>query len=204
MTPRNEAVKLEKLLIAEVSGVDDPANEIPGFMVRKATVEVTPEGDDVAAAAEAVESTEAISLVGKIKNLLQLPVGKEDLNMDKAELQEILAETITPIAAQVTALSKSVEELANTEAPAVVEATVVDEGDPALTVEDVAKGIEAGIEPILEILEKALDRIEAVEKRLTGRQSVDGQESNDSGDVEKNTNSVRSAIAKALSNGASA
>ena len=29
------AQKLEKLLIAEVSGVDDPANEIPGWMVTK-------------------------------------------------------------------------------------------------------------------------------------------------------------------------
>jgi hypothetical protein len=30
-----DAVKLEKLIIGEVSGVDDPANQIPGWMVQK-------------------------------------------------------------------------------------------------------------------------------------------------------------------------
>ena len=31
-----DAVKLERLLIGEISGVDDPANQVPGWMVLKA------------------------------------------------------------------------------------------------------------------------------------------------------------------------
>ncbi len=52
--------KLAQLLITEVSGVDDPANELPGFMVAKASSppqarEIGPDGEwDVAAAEERI------------------------------------------------------------------------------------------------------------------------------------------------------
>jgi hypothetical protein len=70
-----EPTELQRLLVKEVSGVDDPANEIPGWMVAKA-------------AAAAGEDTP--TFVARLKASLGRPAGKDDIDMTADELTATL------------------------------------------------------------------------------------------------------------------
>lgn len=196
--------KLEQLKIGEVSGVDDPAHELPGWMIAKAKKP----GDVPDASANSDSPEEAQSIVGKIRNLV-FPAGKEEVEMTKEELNETLDardEALTK--SLVEAISEAVKpapvEKAD-EVPAVVPETTetpeAPEAAAALTAEDVTKGVEEALQPVLEILDKALDRIAAVENGQTNsaRKSLDGQESA-GGEAEAETTlpPVQAAISKAL------
>lgn len=193
-------VKLEKLFIAEVSGVDDPANELPGWMVAKSA------GLSDAELEGSADDETATSIVEKIKNLI---LGKE-IDVTKDEVAEVFDaksdELVEKIAER---LSKSVEPAtseATTEAaapaaeaaPAAPAAEVVDEpAAPALSAEDIAKAFEEAQAPLLEILDKVLDRVEALEKGTATRKSLTGQEDNHEDAPEEPT--VQDAIKAALS-----
>jgi hypothetical protein len=157
----------------EISGVDDPANEIPGWMVAKAA-------DDT-------------SIVGKIRKALST-TGKEDIDMTQDELNaELDARFATLAEGLVEAVSKAVAAAlpsveapvaATTEVTAPVEAAPVD-APAGITEETIAKAIETGIEtaitPVLDVIDKALDRIVAIETGTVIRKSLDGQEGGDDG-----------------------
>jgi hypothetical protein len=169
-TIRTVAIKLEQLIIKEVSGVDDPANEIPGFMVLKSS--------DASTDSSADSTEAATTIVGKIKALL---TGKEDIDMTKEELTSELDGRFAAINEKLTELTKSVEvPVEGTPADPVEPAAEVDAVD-LLTAEDIAKAVQDGVTPILEIIEKTLDRIERIESSLTIRKSLDGQELNEDG-----------------------
>jgi hypothetical protein len=184
------ATKLEGLLIKEISGVDDPANEAPGWMVAKSgtTGDVLPEGGivihqhfntdttnvvDVEAPAPA--EAEALSVVGKIKALL---TGKEDIDKTKEELAIELDSRFADLSETLKSLVP-----ASIEAPAEVaevapEIAAVPEV-AGVSAEDVAKAIEDGLAPFLEVIDKTLDRIAGIESALVIRKGLDGQESRD-------------------------
>ncbi len=147
------------------------------------------------------------SIVAKIKGiLLGAPTEREDIDMEKDELVAAIVEGNEPLVKAVTdALAKSAapaEGEGATEATA--EAAPAVEATPALTVEDVAKAtaeaLEAALAPYNEIIEKALDRIEGVEKHLgvAARKSLDGQEANEGEPVEKSTPDLGDAISAAF------
>lgn len=181
--PRRMATKLEQLLIKEISGVDDPANEIPGFMVLKsADGEATPTVDETVTPSEATDDT---SIVQRIRNLL---TGKEDLEMNKDELTAVLDEREDALVEKFAAIvAKSVEApvvkgVEETETPVIEETPVVAEiadVEPAMTAADITKAIEDVLAPVVEALDKTLDRVERLESTLPGlaiRKSLDGQE----------------------------
>jgi hypothetical protein len=199
-----DATKLEKLLIGEVSGVDDPANQSPGWVVMKA--EGAPSGALVVVPGDAADEAATTTIKERLKGWI---LGeKEDLQMDKSELSEILDEREDALIAKMTeAVSKSVE-AAKVAAP--VEETVAvtppaEAAEPTLTVEDIAKAIEVGLEPYNEILEKVMDRLEKTESALTGsaRKSLDGQEGTTTDEGEE-APQLADAIVKALRNPGSA
>lgn len=157
-----EQTRLEKLLISEVSGVDDPANQLPGWMVTKAAA--------------------APDIVAKVKGIIFGAPTDKEINVEKDELVTILEESnkaLVPALAEAVAeaVSKSVappEAAPATEAAPAVEA-------PALSAEaiaEVTKAVEAVVAPYNEILEKVLDRLEGTENALgiVARKSLDGQE----------------------------
>jgi hypothetical protein len=182
--------KLVKLSIGEVSGVDSPANEIPGFMVMKST--------------DAASDETATSLLGKIRDLIK-GSGKEDIEMTKEELTTELDARFEAFGeALVEKLSKSVEAPEAEGATAVEKATEVEKTEvekaevvePGLTIEDVTKAISEALEPYGEVFEKVLERIERTEKALAIRKSLDGQEGGEVEEAKEPT--VGDAIAKAF------
>ena len=208
-----DATKLEKLLISEVSGVDDPANEVPGWMIAKAA--------EAAGAASATESVvvpvesaplDAPTIVEKIKSLLFPTERKDDVEMTTEELNgvlderfaaltetlgESLAKSLAPPVEGAGEVAAVIDPASATEAVAVV----VEEPVPGITAEDVSKAIEEAFAPYHEIFEKTLDRVERIEQALaTGaRQSLDGQE--DGGTTKPDaptTSTLTDAIGKAL------
>jgi hypothetical protein len=162
---------------------------------------------------------DASPIVAKIREFISVapPEGKDDIEMDAAELTSILDEREDALVAKfadAVAVAKSVEapaptgEVAPVEAPApapeaapAVESIVA----PGLTAEDVTKGVETAIQPLLEVIDKALDRIENVETALgyAARKSIEGQESNDAAEGEVKTPDLADAISKAFRNPAS-
>ncbi len=201
-TSQGLLTKLEKLLISEVSGVDDPANELPGWLVQKAATATPTKAADPAAPT--------------LKDRLGLLFGKED-DVTKEELVAILderdalakaaapAEPVVPVVAPVPAPEPVATATAKAEgdpipAPAaVVEAPAAPAPAPvavaALTEADVTKAVETAVEPIVEALSKTLDRLAAVEAHFVTRKSIVGD---DSEPVAKNTNTVGAAIAGAF------
>lgn len=169
------AVKLERLIMKEISGVDDPANEIPGWMVAKAAG-----ADDT-------------SIVGKLFKALS--AGKDDIDMTMDELN---AELDTRFAAFTEELTKAVgQTVSEALAKSAVEETPAGEtatapvataapieaapvATPAIDADTVAKAIEAGIEkamtPVIDALDAVIDRTAALEKGTVLRKSLDGQE----------------------------
>lgn len=195
MTPSANpgATKLERLLISEVSGVDDPANEVPGWLVAKSAGAPCPE-----------DERSAVALVAKIKALFS---GKEDEDMTKDELNTELDARFSELGKSLAAqLAKSVEVLAGEgatgepAAPAAPAEAAAAEPAVSITVEDVAKAFEDGIQPVLEVIDKTLDRLERIERAmaLATRKSIDGQEDEPTGTSAKP--GVREAITKALLN----
>jgi hypothetical protein len=165
-----DAVRLDKLFMTEVSGVDDPANQLPGWMVTKSADATAPE-----------------SIVAKIKGIILGAPTEEGIDMEKDELVTILAESNKSL---VTSLSEAVAEAvtksltpAEGEGATVVPAVATPEADaPVFTeaqTDAIAKAIEDGFAPYNEIFEKVLDRLEGTEKHLgiAARKSLDGQES---------------------------
>lgn len=177
-------VELKKLLINEVSGVDDPANEIPGWMVQKAA-----EPGETAAAAAPVE--DATSFVTRLKDALGVGTGKEHDDMTPEELKAELDTRDTALVdsigkAVAEAVTKAVTPAEAAPAPA-APAPAATETAPAvgLQIEDVETALIAGIEKALEpyntALEAVLNRLENTEKAfgIAARTSLDGQESAD-------------------------
>lgn len=158
-----EQVKLERLFMEEISGVDDPANQLPGWMVTKAT--------DAA----------PTKIVAKVKELLLgAPTdGKDDIDMERDELVAILAEER---AANADAIAKAVAEaVSKSVAPA--EGATEGETEPvAVTSEDVVKAVTEAVEKVEkaynEILENLITRLEGCETSLgiAARKSLEGQE----------------------------
>lgn len=151
---------------------------------------------------------DATSIVGKIKNLL---LGKE-IDVTKEELA-------TELDARFESFGKSlVEDLAKSVAPAPAgeAAPEVPAGDAApaapaadasvetsaITADDLAKAIETAQQPLLEVLDKTLDRLEALERGGAVRKSVVGQEDRANDGDEPTVPTVKSAIAQALGRGA--
>lgn len=173
--------KLEKLFIGEVSGVDDPANETPGWMVQKS----------VAPSDAPMTADEAQSTLAKIKSMFATTRKDADLDMTADELKAELDARDVTLKASLTEVVTEVVKAALIPAPVepaaapVVEAPA--EAATALTIEDVTKAIEdsfgpaldVALEPYREILEKAIDRIASVETHFAGvaRKSLEGQES---------------------------
>lgn len=193
-----EAKKLEKLLISEVSGVDRPANMLDGWMIQKSV-------DGEAAAQEQDET----SLIGKIRALLatgSTNAGKDDISMTTEELAKELDDRFAAFGETLNErLTKATEDAATAAAAAAAATAPEAETAPetaAVTIEDVTKAIEAGLEaaiaPVLEICDKALDRIAGLEKGSVTRKSIDGQE-NGLETEEQPTPTVGDAIAKAFS-----
>lgn len=192
------STKLEKLLIGEVSGVDDPAHEIPGWMVAKAA---TPPASDAAGDSGFVDKIKALITKGGE------PTGESEIEMTKDELVAVLEEREVALVEKMTeAVAKSVE------VPAAGEATPAAEVTPpapaetttttaeTLSVEDIQKGIAEALAPYAEALEKTLDRLAAVETALAkgARMSLNGQETQGEGTEAPPT--VRDGIAAALKN----
>ncbi len=189
-------------MIGEVSGVDDPANALPGWMIAKAKKP----GDVAVATADSDSPEDAQSIVGKIRNLV-FPAGKEEVDMTEEQLKEGLAEFGEALSKSlVEAISEAVKPAPVEKAdeapvvPEVIETPEVPEAVAALTAEDVTKGVEEALQPILEILDKALDRIAAVENSQTSsaRKSLDGQEGVGGEGEPEALPPVQAAISKAL------
>lgn len=279
------ATKLEKLLIGEVSGVDDPANQIPGWMVAKATgaapeLRVGPdtawivgdaekrvraltgaedgptpkyaacflysggEGDRfgdfkflvtdvvdgelalmpaalkaaaqrlpgtdlseadkdavgaliedlskrVTPAAPEADASDATSILGKVRLLLSGngdSPGKEDLNMDKAELTAILDERDEALVAKFAAAVAPAVEAPVEGTPAAAETTVpateLSEAQVAQVTKAIEDGLAAALAPYNEILENVINRTAAVEKNTVRRTSLEGQEGGDDVDAD--------------------
>jgi hypothetical protein len=160
-----------------------------------------------------VEKT-ASPIVAKIRELVSVapPEGKDDIEMDAAELTAILDERDDALVAKLAdaAVAKSVEPAPTGEAAP--EATPAEETAaaaepvvaPGLTSEDITKGVEVAMQPLLEVIDKALDRIENVETALgyAARKSIEGQETQ-SAEGEDKTPDLSDAIAKAFAHPAS-
>jgi len=148
------------------------------------------------------EGAEALSVVGKIKNLL---LGKDqEIEMTSEELNEAVgkavADATAPLAEAISVLAKSVE--APTEGAAATEGTegaaaTTTEAPAAPSVDDIAKAVEGILEPYVDVLDKALDRIAGIEKALAIRKSLDGQEGASS-EAGEGTPTLQDAIAKAF------
>lgn len=200
-----EQTKLERLLMSEVSGVDDPANQLPGWMVAKSV--------------EATTTKAAPTKLAKIKTALGLgdPPGQEGLDMDRDELTAILDEREDALVNKVA--DALVAKSAPTEGEGATEPTAVETPEPeaapvvaeALSAEDVAKAIEAGVNAGTEALradmtavfEALIERFEKTEKHIgiAARTSLDGQEADAEGatePVEKTAPDLGDAIATAL------
>lgn len=208
-----EQTKLERLLISEISGVDEPANQLDGWMVTKSV-----DGGEPVTAPEGVEFEEHTSepvsesndsIVAKIKGILLGTPGK-DIDMEKTELVAILAESNEALAkslgeAVTEALAKSVVPAEGEEQPT-VEATI-EEPVATLTAEDVAKAVSEAVEEATvksnEIFEAILGRIEGIETALgmVARKSLDGQEGGTEEPVEKATPKLADAIESAFARG---
>lgn len=79
------ATRLEQLVLKEISGVDDPANEAPGFAIFKA------KDSQTESATEASSDGRETTIFGKL--LRAVTGGKgDDLEMDRSELEGILKE----------------------------------------------------------------------------------------------------------------
>lgn len=180
------AVKLEKLLVEEVSGVDAPANMLDGWVVAKSAAESG--ADESAETVDDEVSAQPPTTLGKIRDLL-FPARKDDIEMTSEELAAILDERESALVEKVAEIvTKSVAPVEGTpgdetpaapaapaaevvEAPAEVEAT-------GLSTEDVTKAIQDAFEPYNTILEKALERVERIEAAfgIAARKSLEGQE----------------------------
>ena len=209
-----DATKLEKLLISEVSGVDDPANEVPGWMIAKAAeaAGAASAAEPVVIPADVVAPLDAPTIVEKIKNLLFPTERKDDVDMTVDELNGVLDERFAALTETLgESLAKSLAPPVEGagEAAAVINpasateavAVVVEEPVPGITAEDVSKAIEEAFAPYHEIFEKTLDRVERIEQALaTGaRKSLDGQE--DGGTTKPDaptTSTLTDAVGKAL------
>ncbi len=199
---------MEKLHIAEVSGVDDPANAVPGWMVTKAADSLS-DAEVAGIEVDPAGAEDATSIVEKIRNLLfgkEIEVTPDELKATLDERDTVLVEKFAEIVKAsvepAPASEATTEAPAAEAAPAPAEVETTDTSAPALSAEDIAKAIEDGIQPVLEILDKTLDRVEALESRSATRKSIDGQETGENDEPVKET--VGSAIAKALGHGASA
>lgn len=203
--------KLEKLLIGEVSGVDDPANETPGWLVMKAA-------SAASSSADASATANAADAAPTLKDRLALLFGKEDDGMTEDALKAILDERedalveklavkLAPTAPEAPA-APAVEATALTEKASAPEAPApaapAPEAAPAaLDAEAIEKAavakVEAILEPLVKALDAVIDRLAAVEARFATRQSIPAQDpaAGEEG-VAKTTNTVGSAIEAAF------
>ena len=136
--------------------------------------------------------------LAKIKNLLW-PARKDEVEMTSDELKAALDERDAALVEKFAEVVKSAAP--SGEAPAatteLTEAPAAPATDPesaaetatALTEDDITKAVEAALAPYNDILEKTLDRIERIETAfgIAARKSLDGQETEGSGEVEKTT-----------------
>lgn len=190
-----EPTKLEKLLISEVSGVDSPANQLDGWMVTKSASGSEP------------------NIVARIKEaLLGTPTGKDDLDMDRTELVEVLGENNEALAKAVAAAVA--ESIAPAEGEGTTEETEAKETEVSAEVtaetaealgEAISKSIQdkldTALQPYNDILEKVLDRLERAESAfgVAARKSIEGQEVGPDGEpVEKSTPDLADAISAAF------
>ncbi len=167
----------------------------------KASVLKLINGLEKAAGADAKKGDDAQTIVGKIKSLLA-GQGKDDIDMTKDELTVELDSRFAGLEQSIAeAVAKSVE----VAAPAIeTEETVAETPEPGLTEDQVTKaltdGIETALQPLLEVVDKAFDRIERLEKhlRIATRKSLDGQESGAGETEQEATPTVKDAILKAF------
>jgi len=176
-----EATKLAKLLINEVSGVDDPANEIPGWMVAKSATALAAPAD--------APSEAAPTAWEKIRNSI-FATRKDDIDMTSEELtaalderDNALVEKFADVVKAAVAPAEGAPEVETTpEAPAAAPAAPAAEAPSveaaSLSAEDLTKAIQEALAPYNEILEKVIDRFEPIERALgvAARQSLEGQE----------------------------
>ena len=190
------AIKLEKLLVEEVSGVDAPANLLDGWMVAKSA-------EGIGKSETEVVSAQPSTKLDKIRELL-FPARKDDIDMTSEELTaaldareeafvEKLAEVVKSAVVPVEGAPGGETPAAPVETPAVAtpaaEATPAADEATGLSVEDVTKAIQDAFEPYNEILEKALDRVERIEAAfgIAAKSSLEGPEDGKGPKVEKTT-----------------
>lgn len=169
-----EATRLEQLILKEISGVDDPANEAPGFAIFKA------KDSQTKSATEASGNGRETTIFGK---LLRAVTGEKGdvLDMERSELESILKERderiLAGVADVVKGLLPATEE--TTDAPVEKDATDTTDADAAVekdATDTSATDTEAAVEkdatdaPVVEKDETATDAVEkeAATEAITG------------------------------------
>lgn len=159
------------------------------------------------------EAEDATSIVGKIKSLLlgkEIDVTTDELNAALDARFAAFGETIAEQLAKSAEIAPTGEVAtepgeSTTEVPAVIETTEAPaEIVPALSAEDVTKAVEDALQPVLEVLDKTLDRIATLERGGVARKSIDGQDNTLADGETPKVPEVKDAIAKALGHGARA
>jgi hypothetical protein len=139
------ATRLEKLVLHEISGVDSPANEAPGFALFKSKTKSDAEG------VETGVQKDATTILDRVRKLVNGGKG-DDLEMDRSELEGILKEREDALLEGVAAVVKGLlpetkeegTEVEKTEAAAdeSVEKDATDDGEKDETVEKADESVE--------------------------------------------------------------
>lgn len=193
------ATQLTKLQMEEISGVDSPANEQPGWLVMKSAD--TQGADNIEAGAAALYSTLAAAdqfltaapdEIAKAKDTLATYC--ETLLLDpepRVTLADKVRGIFTKNAATVAGEDSedSEDDFSDTLFDDVDDVTgTTDVADVAVPSED--------IEVLKEVVSKLADQVSAITKALTGSTAISGQDTQDEG-VEKSAPTLRDAIVSA-------
>jgi hypothetical protein len=145
------ATRLEKLVLHEISGVDDPANESPGFALFKSKDKVDADGVETAETPDTGVHKDATTILDRVRKLVNGGKG-DDLEMDRSELEGILKEREDALLEGVAAVVKgllpeAVEkdetvEKTDESADESVEKDATDDGEKDETVEKTDESVE--------------------------------------------------------------
>jgi hypothetical protein len=158
---------------------------------------------------DANKSEEGSSILAKVRDLIFPGLSTEgEVDMTPEEVNEQINAALAPLTEKLDEISKSAEAAPATEGAASTEPEATPAAEVALTdaqIEQVTKAVAEAIksetEPLYEVAEKTLDRIEALEKRSGVRKSLEGQETQAAAEGETETKpTVEDAILKALRN----
>lgn len=192
------ATQLTKLQMEEISGVDSPANEQPGWLVMKSAD--TQGADNIEAGAAALYSTLAAAdqfltaapdEIAKAKDTLATYC--ETLLLDP-EPRVTLADKVRGIFTK-NAATVAGEDSEDDFSDTLFDDELVDGTTSTETVTDAVAPSE-DIEVLKEVVGKLADQVAAITKALTGSTAISGQDTQDEG-VEKSAPTLRDAIVSA-------